>query len=317
MSHRFVFVMDPVERIDVRGDSTYVLMLEAERRGHRPYYAQPSGLEIEAGRAFCWARPIAISEGQSPWYVLGEEERLELDTVQAVFMRKDPPIDMEYIASTYVLDLVDRDRVVMVNDPQSLRDCNEKLFALRFPELVPPSWVTRRPKRAKALLAELGKAVVKPLNGAGGAGVMLLEHGGKNVNAILDMLTQEGRAAIEVQAYLPKVSSGDRRVLLVGGVPIGVINRRPAADDLRSNMHVGGTAEPARLDEHDLRICAAIGPELVRRGLPFVGIDVIDGRLTEINVTSPTGFQELARFTGIHGERLLLDWVEREVDARA
>jgi glutathione synthase len=185
------------------------------------------------------------------------------------------------------------------------------LFALEFPDLVPPTLVARRPARIREFIAAHRDVVVKPLSGAGGWGVVRLVHGDKNIGSILDLLTQEGRSAVEAQVYLPAVVEGDRRVLLIEGEPVGVINRRPRADELRSNMHVGGVAEAAELSDRDLEICRRIGPELVRRGLIFVGIDVIGGALTEINVTSPTGLQEYARFSGVHLERALIDAVER------
>lgn len=313
MSLRIVFIMDPMDRIAVNGDSTFALMLEAQARGHRIEYATPDSLELDGAQPLITAQSAEVRRVAGDHYTLSPAERIDLNEVDAVFMRKDPPIDWEYIVSTYVLDFIDRSRVSLVNDPQALRDCNEKLFASRFPHLMPRTIVARSTARLRAFIDEVGDVVVKPLFGAGGAGVVRLTKGDKNTGSILDMLTGEGHRAITAQAYLPAVTDGDRRVILIGGAAIGVINRRPADDDLRSNMHVGGKAEPAKLSARDREICEAIGPELVRRGLPFVGIDVIGGNLTEINVTSPTGFQELDRFDGGNSAGLLIDWVENDV----
>lgn len=312
MSLQLVFVMDPIERINIDADSTFAIMREAQRRGHELLYSETGDLELEMDRAYARVRPLTVRQERGNHYLLGEPVRKALDEVHAVFMRKDPPFDVEYVMSTYILDRIDRRRVVLVNDPRGIRDSNEKLFALHFPELVPHTIVARHPRTLRAFIESEGEVVVKPLTGAGGAGVLQLRRGEVNISAVLELLTQEGRVAIMAQRYLPRVTEGDRRVILIDGQAVGVINRRPQAGELRSNMHVGGTAEPARLSPRDLEICERIGPELRARGLVFVGIDVIDGHLTEINVTSPTGIQEIDRFDGVCLEGLLLDWVEEK-----
>lgn len=309
----YVFIMDPIERINIYADSTFVMMTEAQERGHALLYATPAGLELAGDQPWIEAHPIEVRRHPGDHFTLQSPRRLNLNDAQAVFMRKDPPFDIEYVMSTYILDRIDRRRVVLVNDPRALRDANEKVFAMEFPAITPETIIARRPARIREFIEAKGDVVVKPLIGAGGAGVVQLKRGDKNINAILDLLTQEGRNLIAAQVFLPRVTEGDRRVLLIDGEPVGVINRRPRADDLRSNMHVGGTAEAAQLSDRDREISAVIGPELRRRGLVFVGIDVIDGWLTEINVTSPTGIQEVNRFDGVEIEALLLDWVERRV----
>ena len=310
MSHRFVFIMDPIQRIDIQGDSSFALMLEAQSRGDEVWYGLMKDLELLGNVPYANLTQIRVQQIEGDHFEVIGKERICLDEVTAIFMRKDPPIDAEYFASTFVLDFVSRDKVVMVNDPRSLRDCNEKIFAMRWPELMPPTMVARSIDRIKSFIQKHQDVVVKPLNTSGGAGVVRLSHGDKNTGSILEMLTQLETNAIVAQAFLSKVTDGDRRVLLIGGEPIGVINRRPSDDDLRSNMHVGGVAEAAGLTPRDLEICQALRSELVRLNLPFVGIDIIDGHLTEINVTSPTGFQELKRFSNIDGAALLLDWIE-------
>jgi glutathione synthase len=310
MSLQLVFVMDPIDRVNIDADSTFAIMREAQRRGHDLLYCESADLELEMDRAHARVRPLTVRQERGNHYLLGEPSRVALDEVNAVFMRKDPPFDVEYVMSTYILDRIDRGRVVLVNDPQGIRDSNEKLFALHFPELLPRTIVARHPRTIRAFIESEGDVVVKPLTGAGGAGVIQLRRGDVNTSAVLELLTQEGRVAIMAQRFLPRVTEGDRRVILIDGQAVGVINRRPKAGELRSNMHVGGTAEPAALTPRDREICDRIGPELRARGLVFVGIDIIDGHLTEINVTSPTGIQEIDRFDGGSIAGTLLDWVE-------
>ncbi len=312
MSLRFVFVMDPLDRIDISGDSTFVLMLEAQHRGYECYYAHQTDLELRGEVPWAVARSVEVRRVVGDHFTLGEPVELRLDDVDAVFLRTDPPIGMPYIVSTYVLDRVNRDRVVMVNDPRSVRDCNEKLYTLEWADLMPPTVVASNQAQIRAHIDAMGDAVVKPLLGAGGAGIVRLKKGDKNTRSIIDLLTKEGTEAIMVQAYLPSVTEGDKRIILIDGVAVGVTNRRPSGDDLRSNMHVGGVAEAAQLTDRDKEICDAMAPDLVRRGLIFVGIDVIGGHLTEVNVTSPTGLQEINRFDGVSLEADLIDCVEKK-----
>lgn len=309
---RFVFLMDPLERINIHGDSTFVLMLESQARGHEVWFAEPKDLELRDNHAFVEARPAVVRRKVGDHYTVGSPTPLAIDACDAVFSRKDPPFDVDYLITTYILDHVDRRRVVCVNDSQGIRDFNEKLCALRFPELMAKSIVTGNLKRLRAFIDEVGSAVVKPLTLAGGSGIIRLNKGDRNTGSVLDLLTREGRSAIEAQAYIDAVVEGDKRIILLDGKPIGAVNRRPKADDIRANMHVGGVAEKAQLTEREKEICTRIGPELSKRGLVFVGIDVIGGYLTEINVTSPTGLQEIARFDQTTPEAAIIDWVEKK-----
>jgi glutathione synthase len=310
MALRFVFLMDPIAGINIRSDSTFVLMLESCRRGHQIFYAEPKALELRGSEPWVIARPAIVRRVEGDHYTLGEAAPLDLNTVDAVFVRKDPPFDTDYLIQTYMLDFVDRRRVVLVNDPQGVRDFNEKLAALRWAQLMPKTLIAADRKRIREFIEEVGSVVVKPLSLAGGTGIIHLVRGDRNIGSVLDLLTREGRTTIEVQEYLDAVVKGDKRIVLLDGDPVGAVNRRPKGDDLRANMHVGGIAEPATLTDREREICRALKPELSSRGLVFVGIDVIGGRLTEINVTSPTGLQEIDRFDGAVLEAMFIDWVE-------
>jgi len=302
--------MDPVDAIDLEGDSTFVLMLECQARGHRVLYAHPNALEQMGHRVCATVRPIRLQRTPGDHFELGEAETVALDDMDAVFMRKDPPFDEHFLIYTWLLDRVDTRRTVMVNDPQAIRDFNEKLAALRWPELMPKTLIAADRERLRAFIEAEGKVVVKPLLNAGGSGIILLEAGDRNIGSVLDLLTLEGRAMIEAQVYVPGVTDGDKRIILLNGQPIGAVNRVPAANDIRANMHVGGRAERIGLTARDKEICDAVGPELARRGLILTGIDVIAGHLTEVNVTSPTGLQEINRFDGVKLEAEIIDWVE-------
>ena len=321
MGMTFVFLMDPIESIDINGDSTFVLMLAAQERGHRVLYAHPRQLQLRGQEPWLvGARPISLRRqpgaigGPTPrdFFTLQEASDVRLNDTDAVFMRKDPPFDIEFLMYTYILDRVDRTGTVLVNDPQALRDYNEKLAALYWPEFMPPTLITADRGQARAFIAEHGKAVIKPLNGAGGAGVLLMTADDRNVGSALDILTKEGRELIEVQGFVAAVDSGDKRVILLDGEPVGAVNRVPSGGDIRANMHVGGRAEQAPISDRDREIAAALKPELVRRGLIMVGIDVIGGFLTEVNVTSPTGLQEIARFDGVSLENQIVERVEEK-----
>lgn len=315
MARRFLFLMDPIGAIDIDADSTFVLMLESQERGHEVLYAQPKDLRQHGAEPWVTACPVELRRVRSDHARLGEPQDLRLSDCDAVFMRKDPPFDLDFLVATYILERADRRSTVMVNEPQALRDFNEKLAALRWPELMPPTVVAADRKAIRNFIEEHGEAVVKPLSAAGGYGIFHLRAGDKNTGSALDLLTLEGRRHIEVQAFLRDVVKGDKRVLLLDGEPIGAVNRVPASDDIRANMHVGGKAEKSPITERDREIAAALAPELKRRGLLFVGIDVIGGYLTEVNVTSPTGLQEANRFDGVKLERLIIDRVEARRDA--
>lgn len=309
---RFLFLMDPIEAIAIDADSSFVLMLESQARGHELLYAHPRALRQHGAEPRITARKVELRREHGNHVTIGDEVETALSACDAIFMRKDPPFDGNFLTATHILDRVDRSKTVMVNEPQALRDFNEKLAALRWPELMPPTMVGADRKALRGFIKEHGEAVVKPLDGAGGAGIVFLRRGDRNIGSVLDLLTLEGTRHIEAQAFLKDVDKGDKRLLLLEGEPIGAVNRVPAKDDIRANMHVGGRAEKSPITERDRQIAAALAPELKRRGLIFVGIDIIGGFLTEVNVTSPTGLQEANRFDGTRLEAQIIDRVEEK-----
>ena len=314
MSLHVAVQMDPIEAIDIAADSTFVLMLEAQRRGHRLSVYGPDDLRFDDGRVVARAQRVVVQDVRGAHATLDAPADLALTDADVVLMRQDPPFDMQYIAAAQLLEMVHPGTLV-VNDPRSVRDAPEKLFALTFPELIAPTLVTRDPAAVRAFRETHRDIVVKPLFGNGGAGVFHLKPDDENLGALLETFFATSREQLMVQAYLPAVRAGDKRVILVDGEPIGAINRVPPAGDARANMHAGGRAEKAELDDADRAICAAIAPALRERGLIFVGIDVIGGRLTEINVTSPTGLQELKRFDGGDPAARIWDAIQARRDA--
>lgn len=299
MSLRIAVQMDPIESVDVDADTTFALMEEAQARGFELFVYHPDQLAWLEGRIVARARPVRVKHVQGEHAELGDEIDLDLaEDADVVLMRQDPPFDMAYITAAHILEGLSG-KTLVLNDPAWVRSSPEKIVPLDFPELVPPTLISRDPERIKAFRARYEDIIVKPLYGNGGAGVFRLKPGDSNLNSLLEMFFAQNREPVVVQAFLPAVSAGDKRVLLIDGEPVGAINRVPQKGETRSNMHVGGVAEASDLDEADLRICRAIGPMLKERGLMLVGIDVIGGLLTEINVTSPTGVQELKRFSGV------------------
>ncbi len=310
-----MFLMDPIENVDIHADSTFVLMLEAQRRGHEVLYAHPNQLQLRGASPWLVCQTVEVQMVEGNHARFGPEQTIDLGEVDAIFMRRDPPFGTDYLTATYILDAVDRRRVVMVNDPQGIRDFNEKLAALKFPEWMPETLICASVARLEAFVARVKRAVVKPLFNAGGYGVMQLQADDSNVRPVLELLTRQGQTHVELQAFIPAVAEGDKRIILLDGQPIGAINRRPEAGEFRANMHVGGVAEAATLTSREREICAALGPELSARGLVLVGIDVIGGLLTEINVTSPTGLQEIGRFDHRRLEAEIIDWVDARTGA--
>lgn len=303
--------MDPIAGIDIDADSTFALALEAQRRGHALYYYLPADLSFRDGRVTACARPLAVRRERGSHFTLGDAIDLDLGRdADVVLLRQDPPFDLAYITTTHLLELI-HPRTLVVNDPVEVRNAPEKLLMLRYPELLPPTLITRDRARIKAFRAEQGDIIVKPLYGNGGAGVFHLRPDDDNLNALLEMFEGLSREPVMVQRYLPEVREGDKRIILVDGEPAGVLLRVPQAGEARSNLHVGGKGVKAALTPRDREICAAIGPMLKEKGLVFVGIDVIGTYLTEINVTSPTGIQEIGRFDGISIESLIWDAIER------
>jgi glutathione synthase len=313
---RFVFVMDPLATVHHLKDTSFAFIRAAQERGHESYHCLARDLSIAEGAAHARVHRMVIRD--APPYISFElergQERVRLSEVDAVFIRTDPPFNRSYLYLTLVLERA-RGGPLVVNDPRGLRDANEKLYALNFPEWTPRTIVTANPDDIHAFARELGDAVIKPLDGAGGAGVMRLNPADKNARAIVDMLTGEGRRLAMVQEYLPAVVEGDKRILLLDGEPLGAILRVPRKDDLRSNIHVGGSVVPAELTPREQEMVRAIAPRLRADGLMFVGLDVIGERLTEVNVTSPTGIQELSRFTGTDHAARVIAWVEQQRSA--
>ena len=315
-SLRVAVQMDPIETINIDADSTFAMMLEAQARGHLLWHYHVRDLALRGGRVTAWAKPVEVRRARGNHFTFGAEEELDLgEGADVVLMRQDPPFDMAYITATHILEHI-HPRTLVVNDPASVRNAPEKLFVTHFPELMPVTMVTSDRRRIADFRREHGDIIIKPLFGNGGAGVFHLRPDDPNMNALVEMFTERSREPLVIQKYVPAVREGDKRIILVDGVAMGAINRVPAAGEARSNMHVGGRPEPTTLTDREREICAAIGPELKKRGMIFVGIDVIGGYLTEINVTSPTGLQEIARFDGVHLERAIWEAIEGKVVAR-
>ncbi|MCB1396100.1 MAG: glutathione synthase [Rhodobacter sp.] len=296
---RVAFQMDPIEGVNINADSTFRLAEEAQARGHEMFVYTPDRLTFDEGKVVAHARPLRVRRVQGDHAQLGDEVALDLAGVDVVWLRQDPPFDMAYITTTHLLDLI-RETTLVVNDPFWVRNHPEKLLVLQFPQLTPPTMIARNLTDIRAFKHRYGDIILKPLYGNGGAGVFRLDAGDRNLASLHEMFTGFSREPMIVQKFLPAVTRGDKRVILVNGEPVGAINRVPAEGETRSNMHVGGRAEKVELTERDREICSIIGPVLRERGQIFVGIDVIGDWLTEINLTSPTGIQELERFDGIN-----------------
>ena len=304
--------MDPIESVNIETDSTFALALEADRRGHALFHYLPQNLAFAQGRLKARARALSVRRKAGDHYTLGAPETLDLAGLDVVLMRQDPPFDMAYITATHLLEHI-HPATLVVNDPVSVRNAPEKLFVTRFPELMPPTLIASDRDEIKAFRAEHREIVVKPLYGGGGAGVFHIRPEDDNLNALLEMFTAWSREPVIVQKYIPAVRQGDKRIVLVEGRAVGALRRVPPPGEARANLHVGARAEKATLDARDRDICAAIGPALKEKGLVFVGIDVIGGFLTEINVTSPTGIQEIGRFDGVAIEAQIWDAIEARV----
>ncbi len=307
--------MDAVEGIDIDADSTFVLALEAQARGHRVHHYLPRELSLVEGRVEARARPLEVRREPGNHASLGAPALLDLDRVDVVLMRQDPPFDMSYITATHLLERV-QPKTLVVNDPVHVRNAPEKLFVTRFAGLMPPTLISADVEAIKSFRGSHPDIILKPLFGNGGADVFHVAPGDDNFNALVEMFTQRSAEPIVVQRYLAEVREGDKRIILIEGRAAGAVNRVPAPDDVRANMHVGARPEKASLDARDIEICEAIGPTLRDLGFVFVGIDVIGGYLTEINVTSPTGLQEVNRFDGVSLESDIWDAIERRLESR-
>jgi glutathione synthase len=313
MALKVAVQMDPIERIDIRGDSTFALMLEAQRRGHSLFVYHPDTLALRDGSLSATGRDMKLRDEIGRHFEASQERVEDLAACDVVLMRQDPPFDMNYITYTHLLEAV-HPKTLVVNDPAEVRNAPEKLYVLQYTEFMPPTLISRDPVRLAQFRAEHGDIILKPLYGNGGAGVFRLAHGDENFASLMELFTQSFREPFIAQKYLPDVKKGDKRIILVEGEPVGAINRVPAVGETRSNMHVGGKPEPSELTDREREICSAIGPDLKRRGLIFVGIDVIGGYMTEINVTSPTGIREVKRFGGVDIAALTWDAIEARRD---
>ena len=315
MSLAVAIQMDPVESIDIDADSTFVLALEAQRRGHGLYRYLPQSLSFRDGRIYARARPLEMRRKRGDHATLGQPELIDLAALDVVLMRQDPPFDMAYITATHLLEHIHPETLV-VNDPVHVRNAPEKLFVAHFGPLMPPTLISSDRDEILDFRTEYKDIIVKPLFGNGGAGVFHVGPEDENLNALLEMFTELYREPIMVQRYLPEVRAGDKRIILINGRAAGAVNRVPPAGEARANLHAGARPQKAELDRRDLEICEAIGPVLKKRGLIFVGIDVIGGYLTEINVTSPTGLQEINRFNEVSLETGIWDAIETHLAAR-
>ena len=309
MSLAVAIQMDPMESININADSTFALALEAQRRGHALFHYLPSALALRNGRVMARIRPLEVRRELGNHFTLGDEQMVDLATMDVVLMRQDPPFDMAYITATHLLEHI-HPKTLVVNDPVHVRNAPEKLLVTHFEGLMPPTLITADRAQILDFRNEYKDIVLKPLFGNGGAGVFHVTPGDENLNSLLELFTQLYREPVIVQAYLPEVRQGDKRIILVDGKAAGAVNRVPASGEARSNLHVGGKAMKAELTARDREICDAIGPTLRERGLIFVGIDVIGNYLTEINVTSPTGIQEIDRFDDVCIEAQIWDAIE-------
>jgi glutathione synthase len=306
--------MDPLDKINIDKDTTFVLMLEAQQRGHEIYFMELDDLFIRGGTPHGRYRRLKVARA-TPHYHLTEFVTGALADFDSVWMRKDPPFDMKFFFATHLLSLVDKSKCFVMNDPEGLREANEKLYALRFPEQIPQTLVASDMERLKEFMAELGgEMIIKPLDASGGSGVFYLSDRDRNTNAILEAATDNGRRLIMAQRYLPEIRQGDKRIIVLNGEPLGAVLRVPLETETRGNIHVGGQCVKTEVTERDREICAALAPLLRADGLYFVGLDVIGNFLTEVNVTSPTGIQEVNALNRVRLERHVVDFVEQQVD---
>lgn len=325
MALRIAVQMDPLEHVNINGDSTFALMLEAQRRGHEIFVYPVDSLclgeggaekTLHHGQVSARARPVTVQRVQGGHATFGAEQRLDLGETDVVLMRQDPPFDMGYITATHMLEHVHGvgpGKTLVVNDPQAVRNAPEKLLVTHYPDLMPPTLVTWDTEALAEFRARYGDVILKPLYGNGGAGIFRIREGDENFASLLELHFSRSREPLMIQRYEPMVRKGDKRIILADGEPIGAINRVPATGEARSNMHVGGRAEAVALTARDKEICARIGSYLRENGLIFVGIDVIGDWLTEINVTSPTGLQELDRFNDMNSAGLVWDAIEKRL----
>jgi len=305
-------IMDPIGKIDIDKDTTFVLMIEAQKRGHELYYMELEDLSIRSTTPEAYFRRLSVARA-NPHHKFKAAATEPLNWFDVILMRKDPPFDMKFFFATHLLSLVDERKCLVVNHPRALREANEKLYALNFPDLIPPTLVSGNMERLKQFMKELGgEMIVKPLDGCGGSGVFYLNQEDRNTNALLETATDNGKRPIMAQRYIPEVRKGDKRIIVLDGKPLGAILRVPREDETRSNIHVGGRVVKTDLTPRDREICRVMAPSLKKVGLYFVGLDVIGNYLTEVNVTSPTGVQEINALNKVRLESQIIDFIEQK-----
>ncbi len=317
----FAFIIDPIARLDPTHDSSVALMEAAQQLGHQVWITQVNQLAVVGGKAIApltavTVTPVELVEGRwvaaNPWFHLGETQWQALETMDAVFMRTDPPVTVPYLYATYILDAIDPAKTLVLNSPQGIRAANEKMYALQFTEAIPETIVSQDKHVIREFLERQGRAVMKPLGGKAGEGILFLEGGDRNFNSLVEISTDQGKVPVMVQAYLPAAKDGDKRIILLNGEPIGAVNRIPTGQDFRGNMAVGGRAAKTDISDRESEICAQLAPTLRRDGLVFVGIDIIGGYLTEVNVTSPTGIREIDRFNDTCLGQQVIEWIRQQ-----
>lgn len=314
MARSLAVLMDAIAHIKIAKDTTFALLLEAQRRGHALHYMGHADLAIRDGKAWGRLCGLAVKDDPDDWYLLGDPEWRELGEIDIILARKDPPVDSQFVYDTQILQLAQDAGALVVNNPQALRDANEKLFAQHFPQCCAPTLVARSPAELKRFAAEHGKIVLKPLDGMGGRSIFLSAHGDPNLNVILETLTDNGQAFAMAQKFIPEISSGDKRILMIDGEPVPyALARIPQGDEFRGNLAAGGKGVGVPLSDRDRWIAAEVGPELKRRGMLFVGLDVIGDWLTEVNVTSPTCLRELDAQFGLNIAAQLFDVIESRI----
>ena len=317
---KIAFIIDPISKLDPGHDTSVAIMEAAQVLGHQVYVTQAEQLGVVDGRAYGWLQSVKMKPvtlegdrwvGVLDWYELGKAEWQPLEAMNAVFMRKDPPVTVPYLYVTYILDYVDTKKTRVINSPAGLRAANEKMYALQFDQAIPETIVSADKRVIRETVERWGAGVLKPLGGKAGEGILFLEGGDRNFNSIVEVSTRQGIEPVMIQTYLPAAKEGDKRVILLDGEPIGAVNRVPTGKEFRGNMAVGGRSDKTELTQRDLEICKQVAPALRRDGLIFVGIDIIGGYLTEVNVTSPTGIREVDRLDGVRLGSQVVEWVEK------